>query len=263
MNFFLLTAKRVIASLLTHNVIGKLIGWVMRDQIPAFGLRIGTQDPAVSAHVKAKLFFGIYESAERRFVSKYLPIDVHVVEFGSSLGVLTCLIRKRLPENLKVVAVEANPNLVPILKNNLAVNGCVNNVFIEAAAVSYQPGCQALFQQSVHSTDGRLAPNSLADGSVAVPAIKLSDILRTYRLDDFSLVCDIEGAEWEIFENDLSSLEKAKVIIIELHKSAKGQNSNALLNQILASGQFVLVDQYGPTCVLSPTTQSSSREQVR
>lgn len=249
----ILRLKGLIAAVLTHRLVGYSIGKITGERIPAFGLTIDTSNSAVSARIKAKLFFGIYESSERRFVRKYLGGNGAVVELGSSLGVLTCLIRKSLLQGQTLVAVEANPTLVTIIERNLALNECAGNTFIEAAAISYTQAPYAMFQRAQHSTDGRvISDHCTARDGVRVPTTRLANVLEKYNLRDFVLVSDIEGAEWSMFKNDLPALRRATLIIIELHNSDRGEPYGVLLNQILGAG-FELMDQYGSTCVFRPS----------
>ncbi|MEN3977213.1 FkbM family methyltransferase [Emcibacter sp. SYSU 3D8] len=249
----MLQAKRAMASLLTHRMVGGVIAAATGNRIPAFGLRIDSSNPLVSPEIKAKLFFGIYESAERRFVARYLPGDADVVELGASLGVLTSIIRRRVSQPRRIVAVEANPLLAPILRRTLEVNGCDANVFVEVAAIHYGPEEEVSFSVGRHSTDGRV--RHAADGGVSVirtPTVTLSRILRRHQVRDFSLIADIEGAEWGVIEHDLEAAAAAKIIIIELHTSSVGEDAEILLGRLLATGRFDLVDRYGNSCVLRP-----------
>src|ERR1700730_12780210 len=85
----LFSVKRVIARIICHPLIGRIISLVFRDRIPSRGSLIHTKDKAVVPSVKAALFWGLYESAEVRFVKEFLRSDLDVIELGSSLGVVT------------------------------------------------------------------------------------------------------------------------------------------------------------------------------
>src|SRR3569623_3111351 len=72
---------------LTHPLVGKSLGMLFSDRIPCRGVRVDTR-ANVTDEVKAKLLWGIYESAEIRFIQQYLRPDLDEEELGSSLGVV-------------------------------------------------------------------------------------------------------------------------------------------------------------------------------
>jgi len=79
-----------IAKILTANLVGQVVAIAYANEIPCRGLRFSTADPQIHPGVKASLFWGLYESAEIRFVNAYLPRSIDVVELGSSIGVVSC-----------------------------------------------------------------------------------------------------------------------------------------------------------------------------
>lgn len=260
--------KAVAASALTKPWIGRLIGASFSEKIPAFGLRIDTSEIAVQPSEKSKLFFGMYESAERRFVEKYLPLDADVVELGASIGVVTCVTRKRLPPAFRVVAVEANPALVPLVCRNLDLNRCSEGTIVEHAAIAYEETRVASFLAARHSTDGRIISDATAKSSLdghsgvtLVPVLTLSQLLLKHHIEAFTLIADIEGAEHAIFAHEHEALTRARVLIIEFHDEPDGSSCEPLLERLTNAehGSFKLVDRYGNVCVLEPRRQSGDR----
>jgi len=86
----MLSLKIAVAKFVTARLIGELVAVAYRNKIPFRGLRFSTADPQIHPRVKASLFWGLYESAEIRFVNAYLPRSIDVVELGSSIGVVSC-----------------------------------------------------------------------------------------------------------------------------------------------------------------------------
>jgi len=60
-----------------------------------------------------------------------------VIELGGSIGVISCLIRRHIDEDRKLIVVEADPRLVPALQANLDANGCSADVTVLGGAISY------------------------------------------------------------------------------------------------------------------------------
>ena len=213
--------KARLARILCAPVCGRLIGILFRDRIPYRGLTFVTTSPHVAARAKAKLFWGIYEGTEVRFVNRYLPEGVAVVELGSSIGVLSCFIKKRIGPAAKLVCVEAHPEFGEIIAQNLHHNRLMSNVDIANAAVS-MPGCESVtFVASSHNVSGRVWRDGeeSAGRGMTVPACSLRQITANHELDHFSLVCDIEGAEAEFILGDPEALAGCDQCIIECHNT--------------------------------------------
>ena len=68
--------------LLTHHCVGYWLGILFANKIPVHGgLTIDTTF-GESNSVKAALFWGLYKSAEMRFIRRFLRLNRHVVELA-------------------------------------------------------------------------------------------------------------------------------------------------------------------------------------
>ena len=242
--------KRAVGPLLANTLTGRLAGWLFRDRIPHRGLIIDTSPKMVTPGIKAALLLRGYESGEYRFVRDYLPRDRDVIELGGSLGVISCTIRRKLDPARKLVVVEANPNLADALERNLALNGCATNVSVERTAIAYGGAAHIDFELGETSVSGRIAEKS-SGATISVPAMPLSVLVGRHGLDEFSLVCDIEGVEWEILREDKAALARAATIIIEAHDRAGFGGYEAFFSELAATGLFTLAGQHGAVAVFS------------
>jgi len=209
----------VLGDLICHPWVGRRIGRVFRERVPARGVVIATDSEVVNDRTKAQIFWGIYESAEIRFVKGHLRSDLDVVELGSSLGVVSSHIAIALKPEARLVCVEANPELIPIIKANTLANAAGAKVTILQRAIDYDPGRrQVLLQVSDNTAASRVSPESVSVAdSVEVPTARLADVLKAQEIGRYALVADIEGAEAGILLNDAEALESCEQIIIELH----------------------------------------------
>ncbi|MEO7687694.1 MAG: FkbM family methyltransferase [Sphingomonas sp.] len=248
----MLSARRVVGRAVTRAWVGKAAAFLLRDKIPHRGLVIDTSDPVVSPTIKAALLARAYESGEYRFVRAYLPRDCDVIELGGSLGVISCTVRKHIAPSRRQIVVEADPRLARVLRGNLARNGCDANIEVVETAISYDGGDTVSFALGETSVSGRIAePGSLLS-TIEVPATTLQQLADRFALRDFTLVSDIEGVEWQVVENDLDTLKRARILIMELHDRAGHGSYQDLLAKLLATGAFDLLDQHGPVVVLRP-----------
>jgi FkbM family methyltransferase len=132
-----------------------------------------------------------------------LPEAPHsILDLGGHVGASVLFFRRKWP-SADVTVVEANPQLVPVLRANLRTLG----VTVRHAAVAAHEG-KTGFMPSQQSWSGRTS----TDGE-CVPAITL-DRLLDGPVDLMKI--DIEGAEFEALPA-CSRLSNARVVVGELH----------------------------------------------
>jgi hypothetical protein len=113
--------KKLVSTLICHEYVGKFIGVLFNNIIPSHSLYVDTKE-GISDSVKANLFWGIYESAEIRFINQYLLNNLDVIELGSSLGLVSCCIAKNMLFDRRLICVEANPEMLSQIRRNLSLN---------------------------------------------------------------------------------------------------------------------------------------------
>ena len=183
------------------------------------GLAVTMPQSAGLAAMNA-LLRGKYESEEAALIAKHLPADLPVIELGGSLGVVSRLIRSRLAPGTRHLVVEANPDLI---------EACSRNAL------------------DIGSGAGRV---------VAVPAVTLKDLhQRIGSPSAFSLVADIEGAEFALFEKDAETLAKAALAIVELHPKeyAKACRSEGEMDGLIAAAGFRVTERLADVVLLRST----------
>jgi len=252
----MLSLKIGVAKILTAGVIGKFLAAALGDKIPCRGLKFSTADPIIHPRVKAALFWRLYESAEIRFVNTYVPHALDVVELGSSIGVLSCFIRKRIAPECRLICVEADPRLARQWSVNLSLNRCAHNAYLVSKAISYGscPGTQGSFLPGTKNTEGRLVSSEAEDQGIRVDCVRLSDIIAEHINGDFSLVCDIEGAEAEILHSEPQAFNRCRFAMMELHKSTldgRVIEADETLRVLTADLGFNLIDRNGSVVCLA------------
>ncbi|MFZ1813841.1 MAG: FkbM family methyltransferase [Rhizobiaceae bacterium] len=167
-----------------------------------------------------QIFNNSYEAREVELVRRFLPTDRGVVELGCSLGIVASVIRNHLNDDVAMTSVEANPNLVDIARANIARHDPKGRAKLLFAALSYG-GREVSFSIGRNAHVNALAGSNGDAGNVEtvrVPAITLAEIVEQMGGGKgMSLVCDIEGAEWELAENDRTALKHFDVIVVETH----------------------------------------------
>jgi FkbM family methyltransferase len=175
------------------------------------GVALHVPAPLASPLVAAKLRAGTYEGDEARAAMACVKKDFRVLELGAGIGYVSALCAKRTaPAN--VLAVEANPELVPVIEDTLRRNGAGEATVLHAAVV---PRCvegdTGRFRVTDHFPAGRLA--EAGGRMVQVPLVGIHDLLRAHR--PHVVIMDIEGAEAQLFDRPWRC--PLRFCVLELH----------------------------------------------
>ncbi len=245
--------KDRIGSLLCDPRLGTVIARGFRDRIPSQGLRIDTSDRVVSPRTKAQIFWGIYESAEIRFVRRHLRRDLDVVELGSSLGVVACEIARRQDSGRRLLCVEANPALVPLIRRNVARNAPGHRVDVVQRAIDYDPNRRevTLGLGPTNVSGSTLREEPASPDAPRVPTSTLAALLAEQGIEEYALVSDIEGAEAGILLHDAEALASCRQLLIELHDVATPAlriSADEMVDTLVEKHGFRLVGRHGVVC---------------
>jgi len=223
-----------------------LIGAVFGSTVPFRGTRIRTRRRG--SYEAPLLLAGIYERAEIDFVHRYLPSDRKVIELGASIGGNSCQIARKLDRGVAMACIEANPEIVPILRENIGRNCGDRPVEVIHAMVASHTGVGSL----------NIAESTLVSAAgggsrtVEVPALTLTDIVERLGGGAYSLVSDIEGAEVSLFTDHRAALANCGTMIIECHATEWGGRHYSLeeVTQLpVAGGEWEIIDRYGAVAV--------------
>jgi FkbM family methyltransferase len=242
------SVRRRMAASLSSRPMGWLVGRLYRDVVPCYGLRFHVPTPPVSPRTKAQMWLGIYEGGEIRFVRRWLRQDLDLVELGSSLGVVASHCAQRMLPDRRMVCVEANPALIPVLRANLARHAEGRRIDVVQRAIDYDGSEVTLIVGE--NTSGSFV-GAGRDGGVRVPTTTLRELLHEHEIGRYALVCDIEGAEAGLLEEDRAALERCQQAIVELHDTqwrGKTLRVEALADRFHEAG-FVERARHGPVYV--------------
>ncbi len=217
--------------MLLNRVVGGALRRVKHDRFAMHGACIVTTPrDVVSAEVCAALAFRTYESAELALVQSLLIPDLDTIELGGALGVTGSAILRRLTQPARLISAEFRPELLPILERNLSLNSCGNKFSIVPRAIAYPLGTDRCTHADFVIPAGSFGSrkgykHALGFRTIHAQTTTLREIYEEFSLGSFQLICDIEGAELEIIEQDRAVLEKCRVLIIELHDANRPTRS--------------------------------------
>jgi len=239
----ILKIKLFVAKILVNDFTGKLIAILFSNKIPFHNLIIDISNPTIRKRIAASLYFKTYESAEVRFISKYLKnYEGTIVEFGASIGVVSSTLAKANPK-ATLFSFEADKRFIPIIQNNFKINNITNancfNEIIGASGFEFVPG--------EDNTMGKISKTNSESNKMS----SLTQLIKKYNFSEFVLVSDIEGAEYFVLNEDASVFKAIPLLIIELHP-IEIENTLISVEDLKARIEtlgYEILEQYGSNVV--------------
>jgi FkbM family methyltransferase len=243
------------ARLLVCYFMGGIIANLYRNKIPIDGLIFDTSSPEISSIIKAELYFRLYERGEIRLIQKYLPESYDVIELGSSIGIVSSLVKKRLCKDARLICVEAHPALIKQTEVNLKFNRLYHNVECLNKAVHYAPdSLSVFFTPGLLSRMGTLTFSNPRHNSIPVESVTLSELKDAYRINDFTLIADIEGIEADIIREEKEALSHCQHLFLELHDTRHhgvAIHTEDMLKDLIDVHKFHLQERQGNVVYLN------------
>jgi FkbM family methyltransferase len=213
-----------------------------------------TVDDRVKLDVRHALATGNYECEEIELARRHLPRTLPVIELGGCLGVVSGVLRGMIDPAMPLIVVEANAEIIGMTKMNAARPAPNAPTEIILAAVHYGSAL-AQFHIAHNAHASRLAGETTAangsglleNTSIALPAITLNQLVaRLGPPQHYALMCDIEGAEFDMFAMDTDALRLCQGAVIEMHPEVftqAGRSVADFLAHVAAAGLTVVEQQ--------------------
>jgi FkbM family methyltransferase len=221
--------------------------WELRksEYVRLDGCRIALENSDPS-DLRSQLTRGVYEWPERTAIRGFLDQGLPVVELGGSIGVVACITNRRLRNPERHIVVEANRQLIPKLTANRDRNQ--GKFAIWHKAIGYQG---SVVQMHIDE-ENPLASSAVAGNGtlVDVPATTLTEIMEHAKFERATLICDIEGAEFDLVEREAALLtQRVSLIIMEVHERMVGPKITEAMFKTLKDAHFEVVRQFHETYV--------------
>lgn len=236
--------KLLAARAMGSSLVGYTAAKILRDKITSRGVTFDTRDPMVTSQTKARLLTGLYESAEIKMVLNHMKGVHSVVDLGASLGFNSVYAMSVMNSRGSLLAVEADPSLIPSLTKRLETHRTEQNtVIVNAAIASFDV---------VHLEPGSTTvAGRVGDSGVGVRGERLSALLGRHQVrDGFALLSDIEGSEHEMISLDGAALERCGVAVLELHEGPSGESPESALAALGKLG-FRCIESRGPVVAMA------------
>lgn len=156
---------------------------------------------------------GSYEKAEADMILSLIEPGYTVFDVGANVGWFSMMVAKNIAD-VSLFSFEPIPNTFNILNNNLSING---NQHIKTYNFGFYSENTALTFYYDSECSGKTSAANLAE--VEVPEVtcmlkKMDDFVEKEHIGkiDF-LKCDVEGAEYFVYQGGLNTLSQFKPII--------------------------------------------------
>jgi len=172
---------------------------------------------------------GSYEAEERELIRTYVRPSDTVLELGACLGIVSCMTNKILADRSRHVVVEGNPFCLPSLHRNRDINRA--GFLVENCAVSVERDA-TFYLHPIYVVGG--STQRKTELPVRVPARSLVEL--DARHGPFTaLIIDIEGSEREVFSASQEPLSRYRLVIVELHDFAIGEQGVEKCRELLTA----------------------------
>jgi len=226
--------------------------------LAAHGVLIPDDAEVITPAIRRAILAGRFETEEASQLATIVEPGDRVLEIGAGIGFISTLLARQ-PRVSRVVAVEANPRLLPYMARLHEVNRVRKTRRINAVLTN-GPERYVTFYLRRDFWMGSLSPSpNPYVATVEVPTMRLDALLRAEAID--LLVCDAEGAEAWLFEGaDLSGVDR---VWVETHDHVTGLSGVRRLFAAMAAqglvydprhslGAVVLFRRVGATDIVRP-----------
>lgn len=202
--------------------------------LEAHGVFIPPDPRVITPAIEAAIRAGRFEAEEASQIATIVEPGDRVLEIGAGIGFISTLL-SRQPRVSRVVAVEANPTIMDYMIQLHILNG-VRKVRRINTVLTTGTEREATFYLRHDFWMGSLSPEPNAyESTVTVPTMRLDALIEEEGID--LVVCDIEGAEADLFEK--ATLPGVSRIWVETHDHVTGLSGVRRLFAAMAAKDFV------------------------
>jgi FkbM family methyltransferase len=197
-----------------------------------FDVKIPVHEDVFSPNLLKSFTEGRYEQHEARELGRIIQQGERVLEIGAGVGFISTIV-SRNPLTSSLRCYEANPRLIPIIREVHELNG-VGNAEVRNGVLGHAGGSATFYLRK------DFWASSLSQGpfpyqeTVEVPCFDFNREIEEYR--PTLIICDIEGGELDLFEQAV--LTGVKKVYLEVHQRVLGRRGMLRLFQAMGVRGF-------------------------
>lgn len=154
-------------------------------------------------------FTGFYEPELSRELARLASSGGVFVDVGANMGYFSLVWAANSAPNGRVVAFEASPRNVDLLRNNITVNGLGGRIRVIAKAAGRSDGSISFDAGPENQTGWGGIATDLSQRTITVPIVRLDSELPDLDID--VLKVDVEGADTWVLRGAEALLRKRKI----------------------------------------------------
>ena len=193
------------------------------------------------------LMDGVWEYPITKFVVDTIKPGMVTVDVGANFGYYTLLMADLARPSGICVALEPNPDIVPFLRDSVAVNGLASQCRVHSVAVGRAAGEARMTAPRREPKNGSLhrGPELPNDAIHTVAVRSLDEVLAGEPRVDFIKI-DAEGSEADIIEGMKHTLRQHKPRLLIEFNTGHSYDGAVLIGTLLeAYGVMNFVDERG------------------
>lgn len=157
------------------------------------------------------------------YILKHLEEGSICIDIGSRIGGISIPMWHKSGLNGKVISVEADPQNIKLIKENLRLNQCPSNYVYNAAVTDHNGVVQLRCYEGINGWQTLGNPgfaSTYKSNLIEVTAITFSDLMDEFKLNSIDLVkIDVEGAEPMVLSGMARFLQEKRInrVIFEVN----------------------------------------------
>lgn len=188
----------------------------MVEVIETATLRVPFRPEIITPAIERPLRRGRYEGGELLAAEAVIRPGDRVLELGAGLGLVSA---RAAQLGAEVTALEANPDLIPLIRETHGLSGVADRVRLVNAAVTPRPAGPLPFYRRRDFWASSLSPAPA--GWIDETTVATRDIAALIEeTRPTVIVCDIEGGERGLFAG--ADLSGVRALIVEIHPKVYG-----------------------------------------
>ncbi|MGR3323101.1 MAG: FkbM family methyltransferase [Pseudooceanicola sp.] len=177
------------------------------------GVRLALPEALATPKIRRKLEAGKYEGFEARAAAMRVRKGFRVLELGGGMGYVGSVCAG-ITGGGNVVTVEANPDMLPVIRANFDRNGHTDATLVHGAVTGDGAEGETLeFRRGKAFWGASIAEDGQGGDLVQVPLLRIGTLLAEHR--PHVVIMDIEGAEQHLFDAPWPG--HVRFVMMELH----------------------------------------------
>jgi FkbM family methyltransferase len=197
-----------------------------KETFRCHNLYITPENGVLSDGLINRMTNNVWEETEAKAIKDIDP-NSSILDLGGCIGITSCILNKKLKNPNNHIVLEANPMLISSLEGIRNENLCkfkIENKILGTKTIEKID----FFINPHHAMDGSIFPDKRRIFTEQISQTTISELENKYSINFNALICDIEGAEWEMWQNILlhdNYFLKFHTIICEFHNILSNKNN--------------------------------------